>query len=53
MSESLYDVNVLLLGEPTCMVGLVLIYVLTFVEVIGIGIWGVALSLMVVRRLLR
>ena len=32
MTESLYDVNVLLMGEPTNMIGVVLIYLLTFSE---------------------
>lgn len=53
MTESLYDVNVLLMGEPTNMIGVVLIYLLTFIEVMFIGIWGVCLSLLVIRRLLK
>lgn len=50
---SIYDSMVLLLGEPTNMVGMVLIYILAFFLVILMGCWGLALSILVIKRILR
>lgn len=52
------DLNVLetmyaLFGEPTNMVGLVLLYIFSFMFVFLIGTWGFVVSLMIIRRLLR
>lgn len=49
---NLYDTNVLLIGEPTCMIGVVLIYLLCVIEVMFVGTWSLIFTMAILRKLL-
>lgn len=50
---TIYDTMVLLFGEPTNLVGLVLVYIFAFIFVMLLSVWGLTVTLLVIRRILR
>lgn len=50
---NIYQVMVTLLGEPTNLAGTILIYLLAWLFVMMIGVWGFAFTLVILRRFIR
>jgi len=53
MTDSIYDVVVQLMGEPTSFAGLILIYLFSFLLIVFLGVLPLVVVLSILRKAFR